>query len=419
MSDAITFTQAQAQAQAQAQYSDVVAQQQTEKKATIDAIISIFVGPLTKNDPSMQVIKEIDLSTIIYEIFRKTGLHICPTILLMTFLTVFTKGKQLTDQLHIKQFYNNITTIVFDGINLSTKLRLSLVVDIIKIFPNCENVELQENNLFLIDMGTFILELQNTKIKNFSYCRNNIYHTYESEIDKVNMKNIITNLVLNLPCLVDLEISGTNGDQDFITQLCEIMNSRNSNSSNASKIENLTISNIDIDNDVFEDLIPHFYYNRYLKVLRFHDWVFDGFNLDNNTSIINSIINLINTNCDIQRFTLCVHEEDIDGEDDIFAVSKESIENFTSALETNHALLDIDTIFPILDKEIVPYMHTNLHRFWVPRNHTLFTNKFHKILMTFLLLNFVRKGSTIPLLPISVYYNIFGFFTRESQKTFE
>ena len=412
MSDAITFTQAQAQHQA------LVAQQQAQKKATIDAINSIIVSPLTKNDPSMQVIKEIDLSTIIYEIFRQTGLHICPTILLMTFLTVFTKGKQIKNQLHITQFYNNITTIIFDGINLSTKLRLSLVVDIIKIFPNCENLELEENNLFLIDMDIFILELQNTRLKKLIYCGNNIYHDYESEIDNVNMKNIITNLVFNLPCLVDLEISGSNGDQEFIIMLCKIMNSRNGNV-NASQIENLNISNIDIDIDAFEVLIQHFYNNRYLKVLLFQDWMFGRLNLDNITCIINSIINLIYANRAILSFTLSRYEENIDDENDIIAVSQKSIEELKSVLATNHALLDIVTIFPRLDEETVPYMHTNLHRFWVPRNHTLFTNKFHKILMTFLLLNFVRKGSTIPLLPISVCYKIFGFFTRESQKTFE
>jgi len=412
MADAITFTQAQKR--------ELVVKHIQQKKA-IDAIYSIFVSPLMKNESRMQAITEINFSIIIYEIFRQTGGHICPTILLMTFLAIFRKGKQITNQPHVIQFYNNITSIVFDDINLSFSFSLKLVIDIIKIFPNFENLELQGNKLFLIDMGSFIQDLQNTTIRTFSYCVNNIYPDamIETENDSNKLAAIITNLVFNLPCLVDLQITGTNGDQDFITQFCEIMNSRNSNAISASKIKNLTISNIDIDIDAFEVLIQHFYENRYLKVLLFHDWLFDSFNVDNNTCIINSIINLINANSAIQRFNLCVDEEDIDNEDDIFDVAPESIEELKSVLATNHALLDIVTIFPRLDEETVPYMHTNLHRFWMPINHTLFTGQFHKIVMTFLLLNFEREYSKLPQLSISLCFKIFGFFNRESQKTFE
>ena len=393
----------------------------TQQQNTILRALELFIRPLIhgpQNGP--QRLTTLNISSISSEITRETGHTICPTILLMIILKFFLKGKKIKNNIRLTEFYSNITRLVFYDIDLSDNYRQSCIIAISKIFHNCEILEFCSNNLSLINMGSFIEELSFTKIKNVIYIENSIYPATMSDIQKETNKYkliaIIKTLIQTITCFNISQFYDRNCE--FINMFCEIMNS------NDSSIKKLTIGNVYTTSANFKILTQDLYENPLLE-LSLENWVFDNpHTLEVNSSIVSTLAELIENNGHIQYLRMVNSEENIpDDEEDTSAVSEESENIIAEACKYNEVLtkLEIDTFYDLHSAKvkIEASIYRNLHRCWIPKNHTLFMEQFHKILITFLLLNFVRTDTTIPLLPISVCSNIFGFFTRKSQKTFE
>ncbi len=322
-----------------------------------------------------------------------------------------------------QEFFTSINRICVSSLNLyfltieQLECIYESIYQIILLFPNAEEINLEENELellspYFLNFLNKIEPIRSLKSINFG---GNTYSIYIHD-NPIELKNSIFTLLFKKFEKIDL--SALNMCSDEILDLMTII----------SEIEYI----------YFKTLYLNLSYNlvirngdkifKYLNKIPLERLDMIGCNFKNVGLLYLEALNYFgesNEGLSCRSINLSSIEEEFNDDDeempddslDETKLSKIRTQLIDQNVYDNICLIDIllppthnlllDSELNMMFKQIV---ERNLKMYWVASNTYAFSNDFLKVLMTFLLMN---ESSGHPKLPFLIYKNIFGFFKNK------